>query len=373
MKFCGILQLAALLALSEGLARPDEAVHDWSEEIAEGERASAAADYTQAAHAFERALQTAQKKGTVGELGVALASNDLANTYATLGRYREAEPLYRKAIAIWRKTLGGIHPHVATALNNLAVLCGRTGRFREAERLYDEALSVHQRMSAGSQTLVATDMNNLALLYAQERKYSAAEKMFRRAIDLGSSSQPPHDHLPEFLNNLGSMYLVLGRLGEAAALFERALEMQESGGMPPDDPRIALTLRYMGDVEMQRHNYDRARDLYLRALREFEEHFGPCQTHTATALFGIALGYQRQHKYPEAEQFYSRLMQTEKCGIIRPVNSALYFSEYAAFLKSTGRKEEALEAQKRAQQLDEQAAQESNIGSTIDVKELQSR
>ena len=36
------------------------------------------------------------------------------------GQYAEAEPLFRRALAIWEKALGPQHPAVAQSLNNLA-------------------------------------------------------------------------------------------------------------------------------------------------------------------------------------------------------------------------------------------------------------
>jgi hypothetical protein len=47
----------------------------------------------------------------------------------------EAEPLMRRALAIWENSLGADHPNVATALNNLAALLQATNRLGEAEPL----------------------------------------------------------------------------------------------------------------------------------------------------------------------------------------------------------------------------------------------
>ena len=41
---------------------------------------------------------------------------------ALQGKYDDAEPLYRRALAIQEKTLGGDHPDVAESLNHLAGL-----------------------------------------------------------------------------------------------------------------------------------------------------------------------------------------------------------------------------------------------------------
>src|SRR5262249_50692942 len=51
---------------------------------------------------------------------VATDLNNLAGLYYALGRYAEAEPLFKRALAIEEKALGAEHPSVATDLNNRA-------------------------------------------------------------------------------------------------------------------------------------------------------------------------------------------------------------------------------------------------------------
>lgn len=48
--------------------------------------------------------------------------NNLAALYQAQGRYAEAEPLKKRSMEIFEKTLGKHHPDVATTLNNLASL-----------------------------------------------------------------------------------------------------------------------------------------------------------------------------------------------------------------------------------------------------------
>lgn len=49
--------------------------------------------------------------------------DDLANyRQHALAAYREARPLFERALAIREKLLGPDHPDIATSLNNLAVL-----------------------------------------------------------------------------------------------------------------------------------------------------------------------------------------------------------------------------------------------------------
>ena len=57
-------------------------------------------------------------------------------------RFGEAEPLYRRALAIGEASFGKDHPTVAIGLNNLASLLRATNRQGEAEPLYRRALVI---------------------------------------------------------------------------------------------------------------------------------------------------------------------------------------------------------------------------------------
>ena len=65
--------------------------------------------------------------------------------YDNQGRYADAEPLYKRALAVREKTLGPDHPDVAQTLNNLALLYYNQGRYAEAEPLYKRALAIYEK------------------------------------------------------------------------------------------------------------------------------------------------------------------------------------------------------------------------------------
>ena len=75
---------------------------------------------------------------------MASALSNLAETCRVLGRHDEAEPLFRRAIAIREKANGPDGPELAPPLNNLAELCRELARYEEAEPLYLRALSIRE-------------------------------------------------------------------------------------------------------------------------------------------------------------------------------------------------------------------------------------
>jgi tetratricopeptide (TPR) repeat protein len=76
---------------------------------------------------------------------VAISLNNLADFYRAQGRYADAEPLYKRALAIREKALGPDHPDIATSLNTLAELYRAQGRYADAEPLYKRSLAIREK------------------------------------------------------------------------------------------------------------------------------------------------------------------------------------------------------------------------------------
>ena len=73
---------------------------------------------------------------------MAIDLNNLAGLYRNQGKYIEAEPLYKQALAVDEKALGPDHPETATDLNNLAGLYESQGKYDEAVDAFKKALSI---------------------------------------------------------------------------------------------------------------------------------------------------------------------------------------------------------------------------------------
>jgi tetratricopeptide (TPR) repeat protein len=83
------------------------------------------------------------------------------------GRYREAEPLYQRALAIREQQLGAQHPDTATSLNNLAALYHAQGKDELAEPLLRRALAiVEQTLGVDHPTTQTVRENYVILLRA---------------------------------------------------------------------------------------------------------------------------------------------------------------------------------------------------------------
>ena len=80
-----------------------------------GATASQRGQYEEALRRLELALKEAEAFGEQ-DPRYATTLNNLASVYEAQGRYAQAEPLYKRALAIREKALGPDHPDVAQSL-----------------------------------------------------------------------------------------------------------------------------------------------------------------------------------------------------------------------------------------------------------------
>jgi tetratricopeptide (TPR) repeat protein len=132
--------------------------------------------------------------------------NQLGLLLKEKAQYVEAEPLYRRALAISEASYGPDHPEVASGLNNLAGLLRATNRLSEAEPLYRRALAIDEASYGPDHPEVASDLNNLALLLRATNRLSEAEPLIRRALAIDEASDgPDHPTVASDLNNLAAL------------------------------------------------------------------------------------------------------------------------------------------------------------------------
>jgi Tfp pilus assembly protein PilF len=152
----------------------------WEEQIAAGHQAFELGDYPEAESQLEPALETAEAFGPQ-DPRLATSLNELALLYRHQGRYEEAEPLYKRALAIREKALGPDHPRVATVLNNLGTLYYAQDRYAEAEPLIKRALAIYEKALGADHPRVAALLENYAALLRKTGRGAEATKMKARA------------------------------------------------------------------------------------------------------------------------------------------------------------------------------------------------
>jgi len=77
-----------------------------------------------------------------------------------------------------------VHPGVAMDLNNLGLLYTAQGKYAEAAPLYKRALAMREKALGPKHLAVAASLSSLANLYLNQGKYSQAEPLIQRAREI---------------------------------------------------------------------------------------------------------------------------------------------------------------------------------------------
>jgi len=108
--------------------------------------------------------------------------NNRASSLRHDGKYQDAEVLYKRALAIAEKSFGPNHIDVALIITNLADLYDtELGRSREAEELWQRAIDIYDKLKHPK---VVHPLDNLAGSLDSRGEHSRALKLIRRSTEI---------------------------------------------------------------------------------------------------------------------------------------------------------------------------------------------
>ncbi|AKG24363.1 tetratricopeptide repeat family protein [Calothrix sp. 336/3] len=225
------------------------------------------------------------------------------------GRYSEAIPLAKKALAIREKVLGREHPDVAATLNHVAELYRLMGNYDQAEPLYVRSLTIREKVFGREHPDVATTLNNLGLLYQAQGNYSKARPLFVRSLEIYEKAfGREHSHVATSLNNLALLYESQGNYSEAESLYLKSLAILEKV-LGREHVHVAFSLNNLAVLYQLQGDYSKAESLHLRSLGIREKVFGSEHPDVALSMNNLAQIYQIQGNYSKAESFQLRSLK----------------------------------------------------------------
>jgi tetratricopeptide (TPR) repeat protein len=208
----------------------------WQIDTGIGRRAYQQGDYVEAEKRYKAVLAKTDEKADHIR---AATLNALGSVYQAQGRYAEAEPLHKRALAISEKESGPEGLGVGVSLNHLGQLYGAQGRYAKAEPLFKRALAILEKQRQGPELLrPAVDLqraqilSNLAGLYVAQGRYAEAEPLYELALALAenilklvpggtSLDNVAEQHRIQALNNLAELYRAQGQDEKAERLLRK--------------------------------------------------------------------------------------------------------------------------------------------------------
>lgn len=236
----------------------------------------------EAADACRAALDHAEECLPSDDLLVAEALNALGVIYKFAGRLDDAEPLYRRALAIVEAGGGG-PDHLATLLHNLGGLAHSRGDFATGEPLARRSIEVRQAAWSPGHPAVAADREAWGGLLEGLGRLPEAEQAYRQSLQVFEATLGPESlEAASSLSALASVQHTLGRRDEALASYRRALAIREAK-LPPSHFDLGITLNNLGMLLEELDRRDDARAALRRAHTILHAGLGPEHPHTRAA------------------------------------------------------------------------------------------
>lgn len=368
------LQIQALTALGVGRYQT-------------GQFASAEANYRQAA---------AEASSAHLRQGEALALNNLAWLYNTLGRYGEAEPLARRALELWQKPFAPTSPAVYS-LYNLADSRAGQGDYTEAKKLHTQTLAIRRQGLPLTGTEVAWSLQRLVRLSLQQGDYALAERRAREGLAVlkttggrnriettmaramlllalanihwlqGEPAQTETEEALRLLTDLREArhyhtysawaleQLAAQRPGSASAvrLSEKAVELLEAT-FGPTHPNVASALNDYGWHLRLAGRAAEAETTLRRALAALKSSGAPDEVTEALLYTNLAEIHQARQELGEAEKLHLQSVTLwQKLKLLHP-RLAYGYSRLAQIAISRGDSVQALEYTQLQMQVEEQ-------------------
>lgn len=292
---------------------------------------------------YRRAMAIYDKSSTAGfSCPGAVSVRNLAELLKAENRLDEAEPFMRRAVTLVERCEGRENPQTAFQLSSHAKLLLDMNRPAEAEPLYRHALAITKQSLGPEHPQVAVSLNNLAQLLFALQRLEEAEPLFRQALAIGEKTLgPEHPYVATYLDSLAQFLFTKNRFVEAEPLFRRALAIQEKTS-GREHSQVAVQLNNLARCLFFLHRPLEAEPLYRRALAISEKSFGSEHPNIAPHLDNLAQLLSAKKRFSEAEPLYRRALAIDEKHFGREdPKVATHLNNVALLLQATGRNAEA--------------------------------
>lgn len=230
----------------------------------------------------------------------------LGLVYLSLGKLGEASDLIRGALELSTQKLGRQSAAYVANINNLAKLNQTLGKYNDAEKQFNEALELTDKVF-GESMQKAILLNNKAMLFQSMGRYDEAVELMKQAMQ--TAEKAPKKFLEgkksfdnrKFQANLAYIYQVSGNYAEAETNFLAIKKIFESRGQVRSSEYAGL-LNQLGILYIQMGKTDQVEGLFKKALDIYKKRFSENNIYFAKVTHDLGSFYRLNKRYTDAER-----------------------------------------------------------------------
>jgi tetratricopeptide (TPR) repeat protein len=259
------------------------------------------------------------------------------------GRYQEATPLAQQLCGLLEKTYGPQSLQLASGLNNLAELYVRSHQPQQAEPLYRRSLAIRESQLPPDHPDVQKSRARLNELLQSRPPAAAAAPPAPRPSPPPPRANPAAEAMQRAiaLNEKSLALSRQGRAAEALPLAKQVLTIFEAN-LPADHPNLAIGLANLAQLHGELGQYDEALPLYQRAVAILQKGKAANPANLGFLLANIADLYAQKHDFAAAEGYYRQAVPVlDKALAANDANLARILNNMAETCRAQGKLPEA--------------------------------
>ena len=251
----------------------------------------------------------------------ALILNSLGEVQYFLGKDRDAENTFRRAIAVhaairalppdneFRYALGSGETTgrlLALILNNQGLVAYRLGQKRQAEACWRRSIQLYRQIPGEASGAVGAPIANLAELLRFKKQFSEASKLLVEALSMFEKSFGPDSfRVALILNLLGNAFMETGDLTQARLSYDRALILTKQFA-GEGHSHAGIILSNLAELEVRQGTYTGALVFYDRSLEILEKALGQTHPQLIPVLTGQASLLRKIGRSKDAKRLEAR-------------------------------------------------------------------
>lgn len=244
-----------------------------------------------------RALRICKKRGVSLEQAMAIAGwtvqmgrrYDLSELLNTNDMLLEAE-----------RTLPADDPEISTLCLRLADLFETYERYGDAEPLYKRALAIMEKTENSTEVLCEI-LDRLGWVYVKQMKFEQAESIYRRVLEMRTESLgADHPDIATSYLNLGRLQISRNDHTDGVVWLQKALPLAEKH-FGSTHSQVADIVEQLALSFYETGQHDRAEPLFWQAFKIKREYMDVTSFEIVTLLTKLAEMYNKDGKYSMAD------------------------------------------------------------------------
>lgn len=274
--------------------------------------------FSEAEGLWKQSEQSSKK----GSLQLVYPVNGLARHYGLWGKLKEQQEYVAKAEVLAKrlpKTLA-----LPYWLLNAGKLYEQQGQYKDAEKAYRRAMETCSAQRGSTHYYNGLVLLDLSELYRKECRFADAENSLRQAEKIFASQfSDVHPDLLETRIKLGRVWCEQGRYSEARRLVESTLKTEETVFGGEANCYVARAQDCMGTIYRQDGRYEDAQNILQKALSNFQQVLGLNHLEVATTMRHLAYVQEDQANFSQAENLLldSQKIVREQTGEEHPARA----------------------------------------------------